>query len=389
MSATNLGIGLPFGLYHGIDTTLLGNAMPSVIRMKYGTPIEVKNEEELVNYPTHNLIPGDTVYVRNLSKSETYSGVPSAYFIWNNSKWNILGMPTSGEFLNIYALNIDEEHRCGSTQFFMRLQTRNIQSNIKTISLLNGNLFVRNNEIETFVGVNGEYDFTINSSVNCLFTNLLALNLSNGLNYLMRTLCVKYNVPYVIFTDLYESTLRSLVKVISDTSYSFIQLGNQTTASVDISMYIHYIAATFATFKYIFTDKYNNLTPDASLDPTTELRTIDDLLVNRMKSNSSLGTFFIELLQVINDTIYKDDDNEEVYDFYKQLKYIIQYFTSKNTKLLPIRNNRNQLFTDLCEGIGGIISLALFFTILSCGAMNSITTIDFHFLMPKKYMDVV
>ena len=56
-----------------------------------------------------------------------------------------------------------------------------------------------------------------------------------------------------------------------------------------------------------------------------------------------------------------------------------------NEKIKTIVSTRNAFFEDLCEGIGGIVNLALFFSIISNADSTAKTSMFLHFITPKKF----
>ena len=396
MSASSLGIPIPFGIVHGIkkDNTysLFGNAMPPLCVLQYSKPKTLNSKTELEELDLSTLVPGEGFYVKDLypdNKSPEHKGLQPCQFMYDNKDNALIELnnPNVKDYLNIYALYPGEN--LADVEFFMRLHIKNIQSNIKIISMLDSNFALYNNELYTFLGLNGNYNLD-NSFSNNVISNLLYVNIKNGMYVLMRRLCSIYDVEFnqeeYDYKQLFNSIIQSLDRVISDTNFEFIQLVNESV-NIDLSMYINYISACFACFRYVLVNKYSNDTIDVAINPLLSLPIVDTTLVDKLNINSTVSNSFENILSVANDILYAEKSSAEFlkYNFYPKLKELVSYFMEKNNKIATIISTRNSFFEDLCEGIGGIVNLALFFSIISNADITARTSIFFHFITPKKF----
>ena len=389
MSATTLGIPLNFGLYYGFknDNTisLLLNAMPETCMFRYINTTKLNNMEELEQYDTSSLLTGHTIYITD-SDSES-KGLQTCQYMWDAklSKWIAFGNPLIQHVLNIYALYPDENEDTLSTQYFMRVHLRNIQSNIRLMSLLNGNYMISNLELMSFLSLTGEYDLN-NSQTNNILSNILSINLSYGIATLLKRLCLKYNVPYKDFSEFQNTIATCTDKVLFESKELFGQIVLKYY-NIDLSMYTNYIAAAFAAFKTIVISFYNNESSVPALDILSSLKDNDSYLLNRLNANKEMYNSFYALGEVLDYYLYQINDVDEWntrYNFLIKLKEVITYFMLSNTDIIQNIDIRNSLIIDLCEGIGGIVNLALLFSIISNSGTSS-TTLYFHFIAPKKY----
>ena len=417
MSKTNAGIPLNFGITYGFQSddtySLLSNAMPDQCILQFGRPVELDNIKTLNEFTSINrdtLQIGFTVLVKDTDPEQ--KGLQRSQYYWDGIEWIKFGNPGVSEYLNIFSIeyvkadpenNIDEGYY--KTQFFMRMQIKNIQSNINLISLLNSRLIVTNLDIISYLGLNGNYSLENNGSTNILYS-LINLNIRGGMNVLMKKISDKYNVTGRKFADLIEYTTTALHKIINQSGTEFIALCNEYN-TLDVSMYINFIGACFASVKNLI---INNSEDTVMLDPNNYLHMIDenvyniitksytytsgDTVTNTISSTSKvvqIQTYFTKLLNNINSIIHYNPNNpssNKVCNFFKEIKNIIEYFKENNTVLFSRRTLANKFYSDLIEGIAGVITLALYCSIISTGDGLTRSTLFLHFLFPDKYKQI-
>lgn len=396
MSKSAYGIPLNIGLVHGFlkdnSYSLLANILPNRFTLEYGNPITFKNKEELNTFTGENfrqLYAGMGAYITDIDPNTR--GKQSNSYIWDTTQWRSVGDPVISEYLNIYAVEetTDEDGLTNhKLDFFMRTHIRNIQSNISLLTILNRSYSVFNNEIIAFCGINGKYNL-YTSKPNNVFNSLLSVNIESGINTLMRYLCDMYEVPLIRFTQLSDSIFNSIDKIIADTLVTF-KTFMQDNLNTDISMYINYISSCFAAFKFILQSKYNdNAITIESIEPNECLAIIDKTLLNKLEISSSSRLSFLEILQAIDNILYRDGADSR-YNFFKELELLIDYFkaNTKDPTLFSNNANRNDLFENICEGIGGIVNLALMFSLLSSAYGNAKSSMYLHFICKDKFQDL-
>lgn len=400
MSVSALGMPINMGLTHGLigesTYSLLCNPLPQYIMFEYVTnPMEFDTEGALQTYTNDNyniLYPGMGVFIKDVDQDKI--GLQGMQYIWDKVKWQKIGNPYNKEYLNIFGVEF-KEHESGYTEtiisFFMRMYLKNIKSNIKLLSLLDKKYAIRSNEFLAFCSLNGKYNIS-NVKTGNIFSYLMAINVSSALNYFFRKICNVYNVPAIKFNAFIDSAIRSVDRVIADTYHTFTQL-YYDTIEIDISMYINYITACYASFLNIFHSMYSDGMTMNVLQPLGELTLIDKPLYNRINMSGIVKNHFETILGIIDQIIYRDAiDNPKTKiatdNFFTEYKDLINHFKNYNEKLFSNINTRKAFLTNICEGIAGIIGLALYFTILSNGDPKTRTTLHLHFITPKKYQEV-
>ena len=387
MSANTLGIPLNFGMYYGFrnDNTvsLLTNCMPENCIFQFDKTNKLNNLEELNKYDTSKIITGHSIYLSD--DNPDIKDLQTNQYMWdtNIQKWILLGNPTIQNVLNIYAVYPQEDNTL-KAQYFMRLHLRNIQSNIRLLSLLNGTYSVSNLAIMSFLSLTGDYDLN-NSQTNNILSNMLSINISYGIATLLKRLCLKYNVEYKDFTDFQNSIVTCTDKVIFESRTLFIEIAKKFY-NIDISMYSNYIAAAYADFKNLLIGLYKDEIILPSINPLNVLSLNDSYLLTRLNGNKEMKLSFYEISEVLDYYLYQVNDVDEWnerYNFFIKLKEVIEYFFEQNNELKESTEKYN-FFIDLCEGIGGIINLAILFSIIS-NSGNTSTTLYFHFICSKLY----
>ena len=147
-------------------------------------------------------------------------------------------------------------------------------------------------------------------------------------------------------------------------------------------MFINYIASCYASLSTIFTNYFNSSLEEDNtdiLEPLSFLSLIDKPLVNKLKSNSNISSYYEDILHNINNLINNPDITSS-YNVYKELKIFISFCLSYKKDI-----HINKFIMELCEGIGGIVCLALFFSILANGDTLTKTNVYIHFVTPKKF----
>jgi len=369
----------------------MANIMPKYFILDYNKPRRFKTFQEMQYYTsnmTHDILPGDGAVVDDTDPNTP--GNQNQHFIWNKVEWLPLGAPIVLDYLNIYEVTITKDSsgiEVPTASFFMRIQIQNIQSNIRLLSLINKNYIIPNNEIMTFMGLSGKYNLN-NINTNNVITNMLSVNLTSSLDHFLRKLCDQYEVPSLRFNELIQSTIRSVNKIVTDTAYPFYQIFINNP-NVDLSLYFHYIASCFGSFDRVYRSFYNNNVTMTVLDPMESLSIIDKPLVNRLRVRNQLSNDFENMLRIIDGIIYrrpgKGSKSNDFYNYFEELDKLVTYVLTNNPKLNSQQGKRDNFFSDLNDGIAGLVNLALFFSILSNSSYGTRTTLYFHFLAPRKY----
>ena len=410
MSKTNAGIPLNFGLTHGFQNensfSLLTNAMPDNCTFQFSRPIEMQTLKDLNEFTSINretLPLGFTVLVKDIDNNK--KGLQRMQYYWNGIEWLKLGNPNVSEYLNIFStsyISVEPGNGYWDRQFFMRIQAKNIQSNINVISLLNNRLAVTNTDIISYIGLNGNYSLETNGSLN-LLTTLLNMNIKSGMNLLMKKLCNKYQTAGRSFKNLNDYIFESVIKILRETSMDYTGLCIEYE-TLDLSMYINFIGACFASIKNIISNNANDTT---LLDPNNYLHMIDENVYNiitkpytYIEANSNTNTilntskveniqsFFVKLLGVINRVLHYNENTGLQSLFYKEVISTIEYFKESNPVLFKYSVGANKFYADLIEGIAGIVTLALFFSVMSNGVKLTKSTLYLHFLFPDLYKQI-
>lgn len=373
----------------------MANIIPKYFIFDYSKPRRFKTLEDMQYYTsnmTHDILPGDGAVVDDTDPNTP--GNQNQHFMWNKISWIPIGAPIISDYLNIYEITINKDSHgieVINPSFFMRIQIQNIQSNIRLLSLLNKNYIIPNNEIITFAGLSGAYNLN-NINTNNVITNMLSINLTSSLNHFLRKLCNQYEVPSLRFNEFIQSTIRSVNKIVTDTAYPFYQIA-VNNPNIDLSIYFHYIASCFGAFDKVYKSFYNNNVTMTVLDPIDSLSIIDKPLVNRLRIKSQLSNDFDRLLKIIDDIIYRRPSNNnstsnDLFNYFIELDKLVTYVLTNNPKLNNQRGKRDNFFTDLNDGIAGLVNLALFFSILSNSVYGTRTTLYFHFIAPRKYQHI-
>ena len=382
MSVSTLGIPMPFGLTHGYNTdysinTFL-NSMPIITTFKYYKNLSsVQTLSDLESYDTSLLINGDSIIVKN----DPSNNISNAQYFWTGEKWIKIGALNCPEFINIYSCTsktVDDELKIDKEEFYMRTHFNSIQSNIKLMQLLRSDFGVNNNDIITFCGLNGSYNMNLNEQLK----SLLEINITNGINNTLKNIFNKYNVPYIFADNLIKSIINSIYSIIEESNTLFYQLSREVS-KIDISMYSNYLSACYSSFKYILESRYEKVST-IIFNNDVELQLIDQNFYDRIQNNDDIKLFAQEFLQIINDITYSTTDSSS---FFFQLNALVNYFDWNNTHIIRIKKNRIQLYKDLCDGIAGVINLALLFSLISNCTYGSSNSIYFHFIAPEKFLN--
>ena len=380
MSTSSLGIPIPIGIIHGFhndNTTysLLANCIPPTILLKYDKPLLLNNINELDSLDKSNIDYGSGYYITN----KMSGAITTNQYIYNqyDDEFTLLNNPINKEYLNIYALYQGE--KLSSYDFFMRININNIRSNIKIISLLDSNFAIHSNEFFSLLGTIGK-DSLDNSISNNVISPLLYVNIRNGLNVILKLLLSIYDIRIdnteFNYSKFYNSIIDSVNEILKNNMSTFINLFNEGI-NIDTSIFLNYIGASFASFRQIFSEYYLTNTLSTIINPNIPLALIDQPLINKISLNTIVASVFEEILYSINATLMNK--------YYPQLKSFIEYCMNKNNKIKNITSTRSTFLEDICEGIGGVVLLALFFSIFSNGDSLSRTTLYLHFVAPKKF----
>ena len=390
MSVLSSGIPLNLGLTHGLKTdsswSLLANCCPDIITLQYSKPIEFPNIQTLGEFTLSNnaqsLYPGYSVLVHDTDL--TTRKEQTCEYMWNKYRWAKIGSPNITEYVNIYNMiqSTSNTESDWYADFFMRVHTKNIKSNVSLLSLLDRKVALRASDFISYCGISGNFDMNI-STDNVLF-RLLRLNIIGGVNCLMQKLCSEYKVDQITFTDLQNSLITSIRSILQETAYNFISLKDDYT-TLDFSMYVNYIGCCFASFKWILLNHYNDKILPTKIDPTTMLSIIDQIFLNKLNSSKSLRNDIEELLDDIDRILYSDSSNST---FYGVLLSVSEYFKTNNSNIFKYSSTKNTFITKLCEGVGGIVTLALFLSIISNGDETSKNTIFLQILNEELWRDV-
>ena len=370
MNIKNLGIPMPFGVTFGYDTNMYLNSMPDITTVKYyKSSSSMDTLSDLECYDTSTLKIGESFIVK---KDED---IHNAEYFWTGKEWIKIGNPNCVSYLNIYSITLnDVKDSISNEEFYMRAYFNSIQSNIRIKQFLNSDFAIYNDNIVTFCGLKGLYNMNLNDTLN----NLIYININSAMNILMRKLSKKYNVSYTQPKDLSASIIKSLYDIINQSNILFYQLSKEIS-NIDISIYTNFISACFSSFKYILESKYENVS-SIVLSNDVELQLIDQTLYDRIENNKDIKLFAQEFLQIVYDNTYENNSK-----FFSELNNVINDFDKKNSHIIRIKKNRIQLYKDLCEGIAGIVNLALLFSIISNCSYGSRNSIYFHFIVPENY----
>lgn len=382
MSVSSLGMPIPMGIAHGFHTdnitySLLANCIPPTILFKYDKPIQVSNEEELNSIDTSNIDPGSGYYI-----TTKYNGIVStSQYVYDPylKRFLLLNNPINKDYLNIYALY--EGTNLSSYDFFMRINISNIRSNIKILSLLDTNFGVYNTEFFSLLGVSGSYSLD-NTISNNILTPLLELNIRNGLHIQLRLLLSLYDIQVddnkeYNFDNFYNSIIECTNEILRNNMSNYINLYNEKI-NMDTSMFINYIGSSFASFRQVLTEYYNTNNLPSVINPLIPLALIDQPLINKINLNTIVNNVFNnDILYSINSTLFNK--------YYPFLLSLVEYCMIKNSRIKDISSTRSDFLEDVCELVGGIVSLALYFSIFSNGNALSRTILYLHFVAPKKF----
>lgn len=391
MSSSNYGIPVNMGLTHGFQPNgsigLLANAMPDKVLFQFGRPITINSIEELDSFTQihkNDLYPGYGVYV--LDSDSQVKGLQKAQYMYDKYKFIDIGTPACTSYLNIINISDIPENSSNIKEwfpdFFMRVQVNKVQGNINLRSILNKQYIINNNELMVFASMVGNYSLD-NTITNNIIDRMLSINITGGIRSLMKKLGTKYKVSIPIFTDFSNCIIKSVIDIISGTAYSFTLMKNDY--DLDVSTYINYIASCFAAFKYIYIN--NGVTN--SLQYSEPLRIIDSTLLTKIKSNSSIAYDFDNIRNAIQEIIYYNKSSGYSVDFFDQLEEVVNYFKENNPTIFESTYNSNKFYIDLCEGIGGIVGLALLFAIMSNSKSElSKCSLFLCYLFPEQYKNI-
>lgn len=391
MSISNGGVPINIGLTHGINAdgswNLFTNACPDVVTLQYANPIEFPDVPTLGEFTVQNgsmLYPGYSVLVHDTDI--TTRGKQTCEYMWNRYRWAKIGCPIIKEYINIYnmtQINDDPENPKWQSDFFMRMHTRTIKSNVSLLSILDRRVMLRATDFIVYCGVSGSYSFDILTD-NVLY-RLLLLNVKGGINHLMQKLCKEYQVDQVVFSDLQNSIFSSIKSILQETSFNFLKM-TEDYDTLDFSMYVNYIGACFASLKTILIDTANGKTLPSKIYPGNSLSLIDQTFMNKMSASNSLSNEMEEILDSIDGIVYSDSSGTNT--FYKTLKMVVEYFKTNNSKIFKYSSTRNAFLTKLCEGIAGVATLALYLALLSNGDELSKTTLFLQIINEQYWKDI-
>lgn len=390
MSIQNGGIPINLGLTYGVNAdgtwSLLANICPEVISLQYASPIEFPDVPTLGEFTLANgndLYSGYSVLVNDTDI--TTRGLQTCEYMWNKYRWAKIGCPVVKEYVNIYNMTPVQEssNQNWHADFFMRLHTRAIKSNVSLLSLLDRRVMLRATDFITYCGISGTYSFDI-STDNVLY-RLLLLNIKGGINFLMQKICKDYQVDSVVFTDLQNNIFSAIKNILLETSFNFLEMCKEYT-TLDFSMYINYIGACFSALKMIFIDIFNNRTVSNKVQPMNSLALIDQKFVNKLTSSTALANDMETMLDTIDNVIYSENSNTNT--FYRTLNEVIEYFKTNNSKIFKYSSTRNAFLTKLCEGIGGVVVLALYLSLLSNGDELSKSTLFLQIINEQYWKDI-
>jgi hypothetical protein len=291
-----------------------------------------------------------------------------------------LGHPVTENFLNIYTIDsYDKINQDAEATLFMTCQINNIRSNINLLNMLNNRFCVKNNEIATYATTYGSYTLSNNSSHN-IINSILYLNLTNSTQSLISSILKKYNLPAVLVSQFSNKLCSTVTRIVLNTYYPFIEIIHNFI-EIDLSMYVNYIAACFASLEEIFKRRYNKTHPDPTIDPNPKLATIDRPLLNRLTRSSDFNVKFQEILQPIDELIYNEAGTD---NFFVWMEELVSY----GTKRLKAVKDASEYIRDITNGIAGLVGLALMFAMLSSSNKGSKTALYLHFIAAKKWSQV-
>ena len=389
MSKTAYGIPINMGLTHGVrsDKTWspLTNALPYKFTMLWNKPLNLKTLADRDMMEMVYFIQGRRVKI--LDSDPIVKGLQSSHYFWTGQSWYDMKIPVVENYLNIYQiLSTDEQlenEPFPRLTFFMTCNISNIQANISLLSMINNVFIIRNNEFATFASLDGNYNLNAEATTS-IIPHLININLHYSVENYLNGLCTKYGVSPLNFITYVNKLKETLTEVIRKTYYDFYMIFN-SYPNIDISMYVHYIASCFASFDAIYKNQYNSIHRDISMiDPLPKLSMLDGNLKDRLNLTAALGTKFAKILQTVDEIIYNQTDPNQ---YYPQFSTLINYFINNGTGLKRI-GDINKFLTEICEGIGGLINLALLFALMSSVDKGTKTSLFFNFLVPGKYSNI-
>lgn len=388
MSAASYGIPINFGMSHKYSdsgtSSFFMNAAPDIYALQFSSPAEFSSYEEMVGFSEST--PPYNGYGAILSGRDENGNTVKNQYVWNKYEWTKVGLPTTNEFVTIFTMikkNLDDNRTEWFADFFMRFHSRNIQSNISLLSILERKYIIGREDAALFCGTSGNYGCELNSD--SFLENMLKINISGGVNCAMLRLCNRYSANSIIFGDLVSSLTKAVCAVVRSTSFDFMQI-MADFSSVDVSAYVNYIGACVASFHHVLSLKFASLVPASKLNPMEKLMQVDAPLYNKINSSPILSGMTDALLEKIDSILY--DENDTAIGLFRVLLDVCEYFRESNSVIFDYDSSRNTFLRDLCESLGGVVSLAIFFSLFSNGDSTTRTTYFLHMLNAEAWRDI-